>query len=47
MQLLSSLYVQGEENYLFSLVEMTLKQLPKIVKDDQEVSTCGNATSSP
>lgn len=29
--------VQGEDNYLFSLVRMTLKQLPKTVKDDQEV----------
>lgn len=31
------LYMQGEENYLFSLVSMTLKQLPQMVKDDQEV----------
>eukprot|EP00903_Cladosiphon_okamuranus_P021832 g20075.t1 len=30
-------HTKGEENYLFSLVRMTLKQLPKIVKDDQEV----------
>ncbi|CAM9169353.1 unnamed protein product [Ectocarpus sp. 12 AP-2014] len=30
-------HTKGEENYLFSLVHMTLKQLPKIIKDDQEV----------
>ncbi|CAM9621337.1 unnamed protein product [Scytosiphon promiscuus] len=30
-------HTKGEENYLYSLVCMTLKQLPKIVKDDQEV----------
>lgn len=28
---------QGEENYLFSLVRMTLEQLPKAVSDDEEV----------
>lgn len=30
---------QGEENYLYSLVRMTLEQLPKLVQDDQEVGT--------
>lgn len=35
--------VQGEDNYLFSLVRMTLKQLPMIVKDDQEVWSGRNA----
>lgn len=30
-------FVQGEENYLYSLVRMTLEQLPKLVQDDQEV----------
>ena len=40
------LYLQGEENYLYSLVHMTLKQLPKIVKDDQEVRVHA-ATSNP
>lgn len=29
-------HTQGEENYLFSLVKMTLQQLPSVVQDDQE-----------
>ncbi|CAM9680248.1 unnamed protein product [Laminaria digitata] len=30
-------HTKGEENYLFSLVKMTLEQLPKVVSDDEEV----------
>lgn len=32
-------HTQGEDNHLFSLVKMTLQQLPALVNDDQEVTT--------